>query len=102
MKKNDKSMRDVSVRWVDNPNVAVEFYVEATNRVGLFAEILNTIVTTQTAIKSAKAKMISSSLVECRFALDSRGLSHLQELVKRISNVKDVKNIYLSEVEEEK
>lgn len=102
MKKAGKKVHEVDVRWADNPNIAVEFYIEAVNRVGLFAEILNTIVTTQTAIKSAKAKMISSVLVECRFSLDSRGLAHLQDIVKRIGKVKDVKNIYLSEVEEER
>ena len=100
MKKADKRIREVDVKWADNPNTAVEFYVEAVNRVGLFAEILNTIVATQTAIKSAKAKMISSVLVECRFSLDSRGLAHLQDIVKRVGKVKDVKNIYLAEVEE--
>ncbi len=99
-KQNSIKCDEVGVNWVDNPSSVVEVYVEALNRVGLFAEILNSIVATKTVIKSAKAKMLARHLVECRFSIDSKGLGHMQDIVGRIRKINGVKNIYLSEMEE--
>lgn len=95
-----REMSELEVRWVDNPSSVVEVYVEAVNRVGLFAEILNTVVTTKTSVKSAKAKLLTSQIVECRFSVEIKGLAHVQDIVSRISKINGVKNIYLSELEE--
>ena len=97
-KENKTKYVEVEVNWIDNPSSVVEIYVEATNRVGLFAEILNTVVATKTSIKSAKAKLLAAHIVECRFAIELRGLSHVQDIVNRIKKINGVRNIYLSEV----
>ncbi len=88
-----------SASWIDISGVTVEIKVEAINRTGLFAEILNSIVSIQTQIKSAGAKPIHNDLVECSFTLESKGLQHLQDVVRRIKRIKDVKQVYIGEIE---
>ena len=73
--------------------------MEAENRTGLFAEILNSLVSIQTQIKSAGAKSIHNDSVECSFTIESKGLQHLQDVVKRIKRIKGVKNVYIGEIE---
>ncbi len=100
-KRSKANYSEVGVFWVDNPSSIIEFYVEALNRTGLFAEILNTIIKTQTSIKSAKAKLIGPHLVECRFTMEARGVNHVQDIARKVSKVQDVKRVYLAEVEKE-
>ncbi|HII15024.1 MAG TPA: bifunctional (p)ppGpp synthetase/guanosine-3',5'-bis(diphosphate) 3'-pyrophosphohydrolase [Nanoarchaeota archaeon] len=92
-----KSKLDAS--WIDVSGVTVEVKVDAINRTGLFAEILNSLVSMQTPIKSASAKPISNEMVQCSFTLESKGLQHLQDVVKRIKRIKDVKKVYIGEIE---
>ncbi|MBU2638839.1 MAG: bifunctional (p)ppGpp synthetase/guanosine-3',5'-bis(diphosphate) 3'-pyrophosphohydrolase [Nanoarchaeota archaeon] len=85
--------------WIDVSGITIEVKVDAVNRTGLFAEILNTLVSIQTQIKSANAKAIHNDMVECSFTIESKGLSHLQDMVRRIKRIKDVSNVYIGEIE---
>ncbi|MDI6737897.1 MAG: bifunctional (p)ppGpp synthetase/guanosine-3',5'-bis(diphosphate) 3'-pyrophosphohydrolase [Nanoarchaeota archaeon] len=85
--------------WIDVSGAIVEVKVEAHNRTGLFAEILNSLVSIQTQIKSAGAKPIHNDLVECSFTMESKGLQHLQDVVRRIKRIRDVKKVYIGEIE---
>ncbi len=95
--KSKKSKKRAS--WIDISGAVVEVKVEAENRTGLFAEILNSLVSIQTQIKSAGAKSIHNDSVECSFTIESKGLQHLQDVVKRIKRIKGVKNVYIGEIE---
>lgn len=89
----------VKAYWVDNIGTAVEVIVDAQNRIGLFAEILNAIVSLQTQMKSASAKPLNDDVVECRFAIESRDLAHLQTIIKRVKSIRDVKKVFISPLE---
>ena len=91
--------RKVKAHWIDNIGSSVEVIIDANNRTGLFAEILNSIVTLQTQIKSANAKPLNNNMVECRFAMDVKDLSHIQTIIKRIVGIRDVKKVYISPLE---
>ena len=89
----------VKAYWVDNIGTAVEVIVDAQNRIGLFAEILNAIVSLQTQMKSASAKPLNDDMVECRFTIESRDLAHLQTIIKRVKSIRDVKKVFISSLE---
>ena len=59
----------VNAEWIDSEGALVEIKVDAVNRVGLFAEILNSIVSMQTQMKSAGAKPLNNIMVECWFTM---------------------------------
>ncbi len=87
--------KKVKVRWTDNIGSIVEIKVDAVNRTGLFAEILNSLVAIQVTIKSANAKSTGDNTVECCFTFETAGLEHLQSLIKRVENIKDVKKVFI-------
>lgn len=89
----------VNAEWLDSEGTIIEIRVDAINRVGLFAEILNSIISLQTQMKSASAKPVTPTTVECRFTMESRGLQHLQSIITRIQNIQDVKKVYIGSME---
>lgn len=91
--------RPVCASWVDAANAIVEVKVEALNRIGLFAEILNSIIAMQTQMKSAGAKPLGNNMIECNFTIESKSLAHLREIIKRVNKIKDVKKVYIGSVE---
>ncbi len=91
----------VHAEWVDKIGPNVEITVRGLNRVGLFVEILNAIISTKTNIKKANAKS-AGELIECSFLLESRGIDHLKKIISLIKNLNGVKKVYLSKKEEKK
>ncbi|MBT4417248.1 bifunctional (p)ppGpp synthetase/guanosine-3',5'-bis(diphosphate) 3'-pyrophosphohydrolase [archaeon] len=87
--------KEAKVRWTNKIGSVVEIKVEAVNRTGLFAEILNTLVSLNTQIKSTSAHAIGKESVECTFAMETTGIEHLQDIIKRIKRIKDVKKVYV-------
>jgi GTP pyrophosphokinase len=88
----------VKVHWTDNVGSNVEIKVDALNRVGLFAEILNAVVKTQTQVMSASAKSTTDTDVECSFTIESKNLEHLQKLIAVIKKIKDVRKVYIGQI----
>ncbi len=94
--------KKVKVFWIDRIGSVVELKVDAENRVGLFAEILNTMVAKRTKIKSASAKLLTHNIVECSIKIEIESLGHLQDLIRRINRIKDVKKVFIGDLQEEK
>ncbi len=90
-----KENKKVNVRWLDNIGKKVEIKVEAKDRVGLFSEILNSLIAINTPVKSTHAKSISNDDVECIFEIETNGLSHLQDVISRIKKIRNVKNVFI-------
>ncbi len=90
--------RKVKVGWMDSIGSSVEIKVDAINRVGLFAEILNHVVKEQMQMKSANAKSISDTDVECSFTVEAKDIPHLQEIIRKIKTIKDVKKVYIGDI----
>ncbi|MFH1637779.1 MAG: bifunctional (p)ppGpp synthetase/guanosine-3',5'-bis(diphosphate) 3'-pyrophosphohydrolase [Candidatus Woesearchaeota archaeon] len=93
LKRTKKSK--VEAYWVDTIGSIVEVKVDAFNRVGLFAEVLNAVVATQTQIKSAKAKSLGEKDVECSFTIEARSIQQLQKIIARVRKIKDVTKVYI-------
>ncbi|MBT3985026.1 bifunctional (p)ppGpp synthetase/guanosine-3',5'-bis(diphosphate) 3'-pyrophosphohydrolase [archaeon] len=95
IKENKSSVRKkiVHVSWLDSVESKVELRVQALNRIGIFAEILNTVVSLNTMIKSAKARSIDDDYILGSFEIEGKSLEELQELIERIKRIKDVKRV---------
>ncbi|MDP3728198.1 MAG: bifunctional (p)ppGpp synthetase/guanosine-3',5'-bis(diphosphate) 3'-pyrophosphohydrolase [bacterium] len=98
VKKIDSDRKKVSVRWVDSIGRIVEIKVDAENRTGLFAEILNTLIAQSTSIKHANAKPIGNQFVECSFQMETSGLKHLQDLIQRLKKINGVRHVFIGNV----
>lgn len=97
-KKRDVDRKKVSVRWVDTIGKLVEIKVDAENRTGLFAEILNTLIAQSTTIKHANAKAMGDKFVECSFEMETSGLAHLQDLIKRLGKIQGVRHVFIGNI----
>lgn len=95
LKQKGKAKKKVNVRWLDNIGSLVEIKVDARERTGLFAEILNTLISINTSIKSAHAKPLSDDIVECSFEMETAGIAHIQNVIKRIKKIKGVRNVFI-------
>ena len=87
--------KKVNVKWMDNIQTLVDVKVQAMNRTGLFAEILNTLISLSTPIQSAQAKPVGGEEVECNFSMEVSDISHLQDIVLRIKKINGVKQVYI-------
>lgn len=92
-----KGANKLKAGWKDIDS-DIDIKVDALNRVGLFAEILNTIVRTKAEISSAKAKSLSKDIVECSFNIKGKNLDELQDLIKRIYKLNGVKKVYIGDL----
>lgn len=86
--------RWIEVQWKNGFNQKIRFYVNADERSGLLADLLNTIANTGFEVKEAKAKLLSPISAECSFLVIPRDLEHLEELVRRVQKVRGLKKIY--------
>jgi len=87
--------KKVRVEWRKSFTDVIVLKIEAIDRVGLFADILNTISAIGTNIQSANAKTIGNNMAECSFKLKVEDLEHVKELIDRIKKVQGVRKIYL-------
>lgn len=86
--------RWVPVQWKETFNQKIKFYVDASERSGVLADLLNTIARAGFEVKEAKAKLLSDKKAHCSFLIIPRDLDNLVDLVKRINKVKGVSKIY--------
>ncbi|MAG77923.1 hypothetical protein CL616_01010 [archaeon] len=83
----------VNVRWLDSVGSLVELKINAVNRTGVFAEILNTMVSLNSVIKNAKVKTLDDEHIQAIFNLETQSLENLQVLIDRIKKIKDIKRV---------
>ncbi|MBM3200351.1 bifunctional (p)ppGpp synthetase/guanosine-3',5'-bis(diphosphate) 3'-pyrophosphohydrolase [Candidatus Woesearchaeota archaeon] len=89
----------LEVKWKKDFNQETEVKIFATDRVGLFADVLNTIAATGTNIMHAKGKTITESLVEIDFIMIPENLDHLQDIIRRIQRLQNVSRIAIEVAE---
>jgi len=94
-KKDKRGTRQkmVNVRWLDSVGSKVDLKVVAINRLGIFAEILNTMVSLNTSIKSAKVRSVDDEKIQGSFDVEITSLEDLQKLIERIKRIKDIKRV---------
>ena len=74
----------LKAKWLDGASGNVKIEVDAKDRVGLLADIINTIGTTGTNIVSAKAKTIGKESVKDEFILTIDSLDHFKAVIKKL------------------
>ena len=83
----------VVMQWMKNFNKELKLNIYALDRVGLFADVLNTVSSTGTNISLAKAKSIDDFHAECILNIKFDGIEHLREIIERIHKIADVKRV---------
>jgi GTP diphosphokinase / guanosine-3',5'-bis(diphosphate) 3'-diphosphatase len=86
--------RWIEVQWKEQFNQRIKFVVEAHERSGLLADLLNTIASAGFEVKEAKAKLVDKRHASCSFLVIPRDLDDLKKLIKRVTKVKGVTRIY--------
>ncbi|MCX6711449.1 MAG: bifunctional (p)ppGpp synthetase/guanosine-3',5'-bis(diphosphate) 3'-pyrophosphohydrolase [Candidatus Woesearchaeota archaeon] len=85
----------LKVEWNENINTNINIKIIAYDRVGLFADIFNTISSTGTNLKNAKAKSIGNDMAECSVTFLSENTDHIKDIISRIRKLQGVRKIYL-------
>ncbi|MBR9702021.1 bifunctional (p)ppGpp synthetase/guanosine-3',5'-bis(diphosphate) 3'-pyrophosphohydrolase [Candidatus Pacearchaeota archaeon] len=86
--------RIIPVFWKETFNRPIKIIVEASDRSGILADMLNTISRGGFVVKEANAKLISNGASECSFVIVPQKLEHIVNLIKRIKKVRGVQKIW--------
>ncbi|MBU4502344.1 MAG: bifunctional (p)ppGpp synthetase/guanosine-3',5'-bis(diphosphate) 3'-pyrophosphohydrolase [Nanoarchaeota archaeon] len=91
--KKYKKSKQVKVEWKSDYNHEIEIKITAEDRVGLFADVLNTIAAAGTNITTAKGKMVTNNLVEIDINMVPEDLDHLEDILDRVKRIQNIKKI---------
>ena len=83
----------VNVYWVDDFNSLASIIIFADDRLGLFAEILNSIAGLGINVKSAKANSAGNEIAECVLNIEFNSLKDLKDVVERIERINSVRKV---------
>ncbi|MBU2640104.1 MAG: bifunctional (p)ppGpp synthetase/guanosine-3',5'-bis(diphosphate) 3'-pyrophosphohydrolase, partial [Nanoarchaeota archaeon] len=78
------------VKWSESFDKELKLRIFALERVGIFADVLNTIAATGTSVKSATARAIDDYNAECILTIKFDGLNHLRDIIDRVNRIADV------------
>lgn len=87
--------KKIKVLWKEDINFPVQLKIIGIDRVGLFADILNTIASTGTNVSAAKIKLIGNGMGECSLLITPEDTDHLKDIIRRIKRVQDIKLVYM-------
>lgn len=82
------------VKWKEQYNKPLQFFIEAKERSGLLADLLHTIANARFEVKEAKAKLINTGMSECSFVIVPQSLDNVVELIERVKKVEGIKRIF--------
>ncbi len=86
--------RWIPVEWKTVFNQKISFMVEADERSGLLADLLNTIARSGFEIKEAKGKLRGKETALCNFIVIPRDMDELLGMIKRVKKVRGVRRLY--------
>ena len=89
--------RRVKSDWKDFTDLPLKLTVIANDRVGLLADVLNTIAAASTNINNAVAKPIGNDLFECNFNIKVDNLDHIKDIISRIQKVRNVRKVFIDD-----
>ncbi|MBL7100970.1 MAG: bifunctional (p)ppGpp synthetase/guanosine-3',5'-bis(diphosphate) 3'-pyrophosphohydrolase [Nanoarchaeota archaeon] len=86
----------IKAEWKKDYNEEVNIKIIAEDRVGLFADILNTVSATGTNVTGAKGKMVSDMLVEITFGMMPESMDHLIDIITRVKRIQNIKTVAIN------
>ncbi|MBI2105334.1 bifunctional (p)ppGpp synthetase/guanosine-3',5'-bis(diphosphate) 3'-pyrophosphohydrolase [Candidatus Woesearchaeota archaeon] len=88
-----KIRKSIGVYWLDNFDSVVKLNIFANDRLGIFAEILNSIAAIGINAISASANPAGEDVVECVLHINFNNLNDMKNSVSRILKISGVKRI---------
>ena len=85
----------LDAEWLDKFDNLIVIEVLCGDRVGLMADLMNTISRRGINVDKAKAKIIDENIAQCLFTIRFKQLKELSDLLNAIKKVKSVKRISL-------
>jgi len=85
--------KNVSVYWANDFKGLVSIIIFADDRLGLFAEILNSVASLGINVKSAKAHSVGSDIAECIVSIEFDSLKSLKDVVDRVGRINSVRKV---------
>lgn len=83
----------IDAYWVDDFKGLVNLIIFADDRLGLFAEILNSVASLGINVKSAKANSAGNEITECVLNIEFSSLKNLKDVVDRIGNINSIRKV---------
>ncbi|MAG50359.1 (p)ppGpp synthetase [archaeon] len=93
---NSVNKKKIEVSWINDIDSLINIRVNASDRVGLLADILNTILLTKLKVESTQAKIAGKDITECNFSIKVDTLDNLENLIKMVKKVKGVRKISIN------
>lgn len=83
----------MNVHWTNDFKGLVSIIIFADDRLGLFADILNSVASLGINVKSAKAHSAGNDIAECIVNIEFDSLGNLKGVVDRISKINSVRKV---------
>ncbi|MBI5391437.1 bifunctional (p)ppGpp synthetase/guanosine-3',5'-bis(diphosphate) 3'-pyrophosphohydrolase [Candidatus Woesearchaeota archaeon] len=96
--KQREHLKEIKVHWKEYYVSTLELILEAQDRVGLFAEVLNVVASQHINVENAKGKILSKGHAEIRFHVQIKDNATLLRLIQILKKIKDVQKVYLGEI----
>ena len=84
----------IPVCWKETFNTPLKIKVQAKDRSGILADILNTIIRGGFIVKEAKIRPAENANAECSFIIVPRKLSEIVKLIERIKKIRGIIKVY--------
>ena len=85
--------KKINVYWVEWFKGDANIIILADERLGLFAEILNSVASLGFSVKSAKANSAGNEIAECILSIEFNSLKDLKDIVDRISKINSIRKV---------
>jgi len=86
----------IDANWKELLSAPIKIIVQAKERSGVMADILNTISRLGYKIKETSGKMIGNDSVECLFILHVDSNIEIQKIIKKIKNIEGIEKVYIA------
>lgn len=91
----NQSERFVDIQWEQSESTyPVKIAVEAMDRTNLLKDVADEISLTKTNIIRAEASVVAKDHAMLKFVLEVKSLSHLNDIMKRLKQIKNVTRVY--------
>ncbi len=93
---NVKKLKKVKVTWNNIKSLVVNLKIIAYDRVGLFADILNSVSSLDVNVEKANANTINDNLAECNLKINMNSLDEIVNIIEKVKSLADIKKVSLN------